>query len=126
MNFANFLLGAVHPTMITPMNHEQCIFILYDSAGRGRARSQQLSCKLDVNLYLNFLLFSFHMLSTWVKHQIINTNVQSLCYIFKNVMWYGQILQWTRNSNNPNGKQIFANSYKFSKFEIMEYLIHYV
>ena len=43
--FFNFLLSAV---WYTPIHHEQCIFIIYDSGGRERNKFQQLSKLIEV------------------------------------------------------------------------------
>ena len=40
LNFSNFLLWEVYPSMV--IHHEQCILITYDSAGRERNNFQQL------------------------------------------------------------------------------------
>ena len=44
MNFLNFLLWQY--TMV--IHHEQCIFIIYNSAGRGRNKFQQLSKSIEL------------------------------------------------------------------------------
>ena len=47
MNFSIFLLSAVR---FTPIDHEECMFIIYDLAGRKRNKFQQLSKLIEVKL----------------------------------------------------------------------------
>ena len=46
INFSNFLLWVTYPSVV--IHHEQCIFIIYNSAGRERNNFQQLSKLIEL------------------------------------------------------------------------------
>ena len=48
INFSNILPWFAYPSMV--IHHEQCIFIIYDSAGRERNNFQQLSKSVEIKL----------------------------------------------------------------------------
>ena len=124
-NFSKFLLWALYPSMV--IHHEQCVFVIYDTSGRKRNSSQQLSklielkfisttsrhqltlvnkciqqqitkCPKSILIALktsNFTyiqlpvhheiivecklvlkVLSFQIFSTWIKHKIVDINIQ--------------------------------------------------
>ena len=56
MSFSSFLLWAVNPSV--GIHHEQCTFIIYDSAGRQKNNFQQLSKLIELKLFLQLDLIS--------------------------------------------------------------------
>ena len=74
---------------------------------------------LNVNLYLK--VFSFHILSAWVKHQNSRYKYSGL-FLSAKILLYAPNSQWIQNSIFPDGKHIFSRFIaKFLKFVVISH-----
>ena len=80
---------------------------------------------LNVNLYLK--VFPFHMLPAWVKHQIVDINIQGY-FLRPKILLYAQHFQWAQNSIFPNGKKTYFSRFiaKFLKFLVISHSLCYI
>ena len=68
--------------LYTPIHHEQCIFIIYDSAERERNKFQQLS-KLSEVKFISTTWPHYLTLTGKVNHQKISTCTKSFLITLK-------------------------------------------